>query len=183
MAPIKRPLSRENTSPSQKMMSFFCRDIFQYEISPLSLPAFGFSKFIGADSYSICCQAPIRIKAMKEKLKSDGCVAERSSLFRSGATFLFLATPGPLYGPQKNIGTLSCPMGCDKIKGSKRANHSGLMTRADHKKGYPPGFCLRECNGVPTKLQGFEPLISKDHRCSPRFNDRTVPHEKALDLS
>jgi hypothetical protein len=63
MASIKRPLSRENTSPSQKMMSFFCRDIIQYEISPLSLPASGFSKFIGADSYSICCQAPIRIKA------------------------------------------------------------------------------------------------------------------------
>ena len=118
------------------------------------------------------------------KNRIGGCVAERPSLSRSEATFLiFLTTPGPLSGPQKNIGTLSCPMGCDKIKGSKRANHCGLMTRADHKKGHPPGFCLRECNGVPTKLQGFEPPVSKDHRCSPRFIDRTVPHEKELDLS
>jgi hypothetical protein len=70
MAPIKRPLSRENTSPSQKMMSFFCRDIIQYEISPLSLTASGFSKFIGADSYSICYQAPIRIKASERKSKN-----------------------------------------------------------------------------------------------------------------
>ena len=84
---------------------------------------------------------------MKEKVKIDGCEAEQPSFF--------FAAPGPESGPQKNIGTLSCPMGCDKIKGSKRANHCGLMTRADHKKGHPPGFCLRECNGVPTKLQGF----------------------------
>jgi len=95
---------------------------------------------------------------VKEKVKIDGCEAERFSSSRSEATvFIFLTTPGPLSGPQKNIGTLSCPMGCGKIKGSKRANHRGLMTRADHKKGHPPGFCLRECNGVPTKLQGFEP--------------------------
>jgi len=70
LAPIKRPLSRENTYPTQKMMSFFCRDIIQYEISPLSLPAYGFSKFIGADSYSICYQAPIRFKTDNEKVKS-----------------------------------------------------------------------------------------------------------------
>jgi hypothetical protein len=69
MAPIKRLLSRENTSPSQKRI-FFCRDIIQYEISPLSLPASGFSKFIGADSYSICYQALIRIKASERKSKN-----------------------------------------------------------------------------------------------------------------
>jgi hypothetical protein len=63
LAPIKRPLSIKNTPPSQKG-SFFCRDIIQYEICPLSLPASGFSKFIGADSYSICYHAPIRIKVM-----------------------------------------------------------------------------------------------------------------------
>ena len=71
---------------------------------------------------------------------------------RSEATYLILITaPGPKNGPQKIIGTLSCPMGCDKIQGSLRANHSGLMTRADHEKGHPPGFNIRECNGVPTK--------------------------------
>jgi len=154
MAPIKRPLSRKNTPPSQKMF-FFCRDIIQYEISPLSLPASGFSKFIGADSYSICYQAPIRIKVSGRKDKS--CRAKRRDFHYLVAKqpFFFFTTPGPLSGPQKNIGTLSCPMGCDKIKGSKRANHCGLMTRADHKKGHPPGFCLRECNGVPTKKKGF----------------------------
>jgi hypothetical protein len=57
------------------------------------------------------------------------------------------------------------------------------MTRADLEKGHPPGFCLRECNGVPSKIKGFEPPVSKDHRCSPRFNDRTVPREKEPDLS
>ena len=134
LAPIKRPLSRKNTSPSQKMMSFFCRDIIQYEISPLSLSASGFSKFIGADSYSICYQAPIRIKASERKDKS--CRAKRRGFHYLVAKqpFFFFAAPGPESGPQKNIGSLSCPMGCDKIKGSKRANHRGLMTRADHKK-------------------------------------------------
>jgi hypothetical protein len=48
MAPIKRPLSRENTSPSQKRI-FFCRDIIQNGISPLSMTASGFSKVLGAD--------------------------------------------------------------------------------------------------------------------------------------
>jgi len=35
MAPIKRPLSRENTSPSQKSTVFFCRDIIQKRDKPL----------------------------------------------------------------------------------------------------------------------------------------------------
>jgi len=35
---------------------------------------------------------------------------------------------------------------------------------------------------VPTKKKGFEPPVLQDHRCSPRFIDRTVPHEKELDL-
>jgi len=30
------------------------------------------------------------------------------------------------------------------------------MTRADREKERPPGFHLRECNGVPTKLRGFK---------------------------
>jgi len=29
LAPIKRPLSRKNTPPSQKSTIFFCRDIIQ----------------------------------------------------------------------------------------------------------------------------------------------------------
>jgi hypothetical protein len=48
-------------------------------------------------------------------------------------------------------------MGFDKIKGSKRASHRGLMTRADLEKDIRLDFRLRECNGVPTKKKGFEP--------------------------
>jgi hypothetical protein len=92
---------------------------------------------------------------VKEKVKIDRYQAERAHYLIAKQPFFFFTTPGPESGPQKNIGTLSCPMGCDKIKGSKRASHRGLITRADHKKGHPPGLCLRECNGVPTKLQGF----------------------------
>jgi hypothetical protein len=136
-------------------MSFFCRDIIQYEISPLSLPASGFSKFIGADSYSICYQAPIRIKASERKDKS--CRAKRRDLLCLGVKqpSFFFTTPGPLSGPQKNIGTLSCPMGCDKIKGSKRANHCGFMTRADHKKGHPPGFSFKGVQRRANQATGF----------------------------
>jgi len=90
------------------------------------------------------------------KNRIGGCVAERPSLSRSEATFLvFLTTPGPESGPQKNIGTLSCPMGCDKIKGSKRANHCGLMTRADHKKGHPPGFLFKGVQRRANQDTGF----------------------------
>ena len=91
-----------------------------------------------------------------KKNKIGGCVAERPSLSRSEATLLiFLTTPGPVSGPQKNIGTLSCPMGCDKIKGSKRANHSGLMTRADHEKGDPPGFLFKGVQRCANQDKGF----------------------------
>ena len=156
LAPIKRPLSRENTSPSQKSTVFFCRDIIQKRDQPLFFAC-------ARDFKSYWCGSRIDLlpgthqdQGHLRKNRIGGCITKRPSLSRSEATFLiFLTTPGPLSGPQKNIGTLSCPMGCDKIKGSKRANHCGLMTRADHKKGHPAGFCLRECNGVPTKLQGF----------------------------
>ena len=90
------------------------------------------------------------------KYKVAGCVAERPLLSRSEAALLiFLSTPGPESGPQKNIGTLSCPMGCDKIKGSKRANHFGLMTRADHKKGHPPGFSFKGVQRRANQDKGF----------------------------
>ena len=103
---------------------------------------------------------------------------------RNEATFnIFLTTPGPENGPQKNIGTLSCPMGCDKIQGSKRANNREFMTRADLEKGHRLDFYFRGCNGVPTKLQGFEPQLPMDHRCRPKLNDRTVPLGKEPDRS
>ena len=92
----------------------------------------------------------------RKKGKSGSCVAERFSLSRSEATFhIFLTTPGPQSGPQKNIGTLSCPMGCDKIQGSKRASNRELMTRADLEKGRPPRFLFWELQRRANQATGF----------------------------
>jgi len=80
---------------------------------------------------------------MKDKIKSK--VAERrdpQNLEAPQPSF-FLMTPGPIIGPQKNIGTLLCPRGCFKTQGSKSASHRGLTTRADHEKRRPPGFLLK----------------------------------------
>ena len=43
LAPIKRPLSRKNTPPSQKMMSFFCWISLQIGMRPFCLSAPEFS--------------------------------------------------------------------------------------------------------------------------------------------
>jgi hypothetical protein len=92
---------------------------------------------------------------VKEKVKIDGCEAERSHYLITKQTFFFFATPGPESGPQKNIGTLSCPMGFDKIKGSKRSNHRGFMTEADHEKGHPPGLLFKGVQRRANQDTGF----------------------------
>jgi hypothetical protein len=46
-------------------------------------------------------------------------------------------------------------MDCNKIKGSQRANHRGLMTRADHKKGHPPGFSFKGVQRCANQEKGF----------------------------
>jgi hypothetical protein len=130
LAPIKRPLSIENTSPTQKMMSFFCRVSIQIGMRPFCylLPSF---QLLWCGPFIDLLPGTHQDQGHLRKNRIGGCVAKRPSLSRSEATLLiFLTTPGPLSGPQKNIGTLSCPMGYDKIKGSKRANHCRLMTRA-----------------------------------------------------
>ena len=78
---------------------------------------------------------------------------------RNGATVHFLMTPGPKIGPQKNIGSLLCPMGCYKTQGLKTASHRGLTTRADHEKRHPPGFsvkgvqrCANQATGISTTI-------------------------------
>ena len=157
LAPIKRPLSTKNTSPSQK-------SVF---ILPGHHPVTGSAPFLCLRPWfhklSVrilnwsATRHPSGSRSMKEKFKWR---------LRSNHPFFFM-TPGPKIGPQKNIGTLLCPMGSYKTQGLKNASHRGLTTRADHEKRHPPGFFLRECNGVPTKLWGFEPPISWDHRCSP----------------
>jgi len=53
-------------------------------------------------------------------------------------------------------------MGCDKIKGSKRSNHSGLMTRADLEKGHPPGFLFKGVQRCAKQAIGF--LTTKMYR-------------------
>jgi len=78
-------------------------------------------------------------------------------------------TPGPVIGPQKNIGTLLCPMGCYKTQGLKTPAIEGSQQGQITKKGIRLDFLLRECNGVPTKLWGFQPPTSRDHRCSPNY--------------
>jgi len=82
----------------------------------------------------ICYQAPIGIKVVEKK-----------------RMYFFSATPGPANGPQKNIGTLLCPIGSDKLEGSLRSNHSGLTTRAEANNGNAWDYIVRECNGLPTK--------------------------------
>ena len=182
VAPIKRPLSIKNSPPSQKGSFFFAGTSSSTRSVPCRCLHPGFQNLSVRILIRSATMHPSGSRSRK-KGKSGSCIAERFSLSRSEATFhIFLTTPGPESGPQKNIGTLSCPMGCDKIKGSKWANHCGLMTRADLEKDIRLDFPLRECNGVPTKLQGFEPPVSKDHRCSPGFIDRTVLYEKELDL-
>jgi predicted regulator of Ras-like GTPase activity (Roadblock/LC7/MglB family) len=93
-------------------------------------------------------------ESVKEKVKIDDCVAKRPNLVAKQPSF-FSVTPGPVSGPQKNIGTLPCPMDCYKIQGSKRSNHSGLMTRADHEKGHPPGFLFKGVQRCATQVIGF----------------------------
>jgi hypothetical protein len=67
----------------------------------------------------------------------------------------FFATPGPVVGPQKNIGTLSCPRGCYKIQGSKSASHRGLITRADLEKRPPPGLIFKGVQRCANQAMGI----------------------------
>ena len=80
---------------------------------------------------------------------------KRTSLYRNEATILFLMTPGPVIGPQKNIGTLLRPGGCYKIQGLKSASHRGLITRADHEKRHPPGFLFKGVQRCANQEIGF----------------------------
>ena len=114
LAPIKRPLSIKNTYPSQKS-TYFCRNKTQSQICTFWPPAPGFSKVLVADANRSATRHPSGSRSMKENVN-------------------FFLTPGPWDGPQKNIGSLLWPMDCHKIKGSNRASHRGLMTRADQTK-------------------------------------------------
>ena len=143
MAPIKRPLSRKNTPPSQKSTIFFCRDIIQKRDQPLFFACARDFKSYWCGSLTDLLPGTHQVQGREKK--------KFNRRLRSNHPFFFM-TPGPKIGPQKNIGTLLCPMGSYKTQGLKNASHRGLTTRADHEKRHPLDFCLRECNGVPTKL-------------------------------
>src|SRR5210317_2654742 len=82
---------------------------------------------------------------MKEKLNQQ---------WHNNHRFFFI-TPGPVIGPQKNIGTLSCPSDCYKTQGSKSTSHRGLTTRADHEKRHPPGFLFKGVQRCANQAMGF----------------------------
>ncbi len=153
VAPIKRPLARKNTSPSQKMI--FLQGHHPERDQSLVVACIRVFKIYWCGFLFDLLPGTHRDQGHLRKIKL--AVAERRDLFCLGVKqpSFFFTTPGPLSGPQKNIGTLSCPMGYDKIKGSKWANHRGLMTRADHKKGYPPGFSFKGVQRRANQATGF----------------------------
>ena len=116
LAPIKRPLSRKNTSPSQKKDLFFAGTSSSTRSVPCRCLHPGFQNLLVRILIQSATRHPSGSRPVKEKVKIDGCEAERSHYLIAKQPSFFFAAPGPESGPQKNIGTLSCPMGCDKIK-------------------------------------------------------------------
>jgi hypothetical protein len=137
LAPIKRHLSRKNTSPSQKNRSLKNKPFFAGSAPVRNQPLFvacarDFGNFrcgslIDLQPGTHQVQGQLKIK-LNRWLRSE----ETHNISQRSNHPFFFVTPGPIIGPQKNIGTLSCPMGCYKTQGSKSASHRGLTTRADH---------------------------------------------------
>ena len=92
LVPIKRPLSRENTSPAQKMMSFILQG--QYpdwnETLLLSAPVLS-SVLVQALTDLLPGTHQDQGHLRKDIIRS--CVAKRPSLSHSEATILFLSDP------------------------------------------------------------------------------------------
>ena len=106
---------------------------------------------------------------------------ERPYLSRNGATILvFLPTPGPTIGPQKIIGTLLCPRGCLKTWGSNSASHGRLITRADHEKGYPPGFLFGGVRRCTNQAKGFLATKTKGSPSQSRLLRHKLLTERSL---
>ena len=93
LAPIKRPLSRKNTSPSQKKDLFFAGTSSSTRSVPCRCLHPGFQNLLVRILIRSATRHPSGSRPMKEKVKIDGCEAERSSLSRSEATILFLCGP------------------------------------------------------------------------------------------
>ena len=104
MAPIKRLVSIKNTYPSQKETIFLQKQYSDRSQSLFYCLRPVFQTVVVCTFSSICYQAPIGIKADEKKQ---------------------IHRPWSISGPQKNIGTLSCPKGCNKISGSLRPTIAG----------------------------------------------------------
>ena len=112
LAPIKRPLSTENTFPSQKMMSFFAGSVSSTRSVPCRCLHPGFQNLLVRILIRFATRHPSGSRPVKEKVKIDGCEAERSHYLIAKQPSFFFAAPGPESGPQKNIGT---PPEADKL--------------------------------------------------------------------
>ena len=145
MAPIKRPLSRENTSPSQKRILFLQGHHPERDSPPFNDCIRVFKSFRCGSLIDLLPGTHQVQGQWKKKLNRR---------LQSNHPFFFI-TPGPVIGPQKNIGTLPCPRSCYKTQGSKSASHRGLTTRADHEKRHPPGFLFKGVQRCANQAMGF----------------------------
>ncbi len=188
MAPIKRHLSRKNTPPSQKNRSLKNTLFFAGPAPVRNQPLFvacarDFVNF-RCGSLNDLLPGTHQVQGRgKKKIKST--VAERRDpqyLVAQHPSF-FLMAPGPIIGPQKNIGTLLCPRGCYKIQGSKSASHRGLTTRADHEKRRPPGFLLKGVQRRANQEIGFSTTTIRGIPVAVPTNEIEAPCGKELDLA
>ena len=115
MAPIKRLVSTKNTYPSQKRIRFFAQTKFRSELAPLPLPAPGFSNI-----YSMHFFIDLLTGTHRDQ----------------GKWKIQIHRPWSISEPQKNIGTLSCPKGYNKILGSLRPTIAGAWQRQIKKKNF-----------------------------------------------
>jgi len=103
---------------------------------------------------------------MKEKIKST--VAEQPSFFLYDP-WSKNWTPEKHRYPSRGGQACYVQWVVTKYRAQKTPAIEGSQQGQIMKKGIRLDFLLRECNGVPTKLWGFQPPISRDHRCSPNY--------------
>ena len=156
MAPIKRPLSRKNTTPSQKSTFFFAGTSSSNRISPFSLPAPAFSKVLVRILNWSATRHPSGSRSVKEIINCIG---------------FSLRPLVRLADPRKTSVPCHVQWVVTNHRVTKAPAIEGSQQGQIMKKGIRLDFCLRECNGVPTKLWGFQPPLSRDHRCSPNYWD------------
>ena len=146
MAPIKRLVSIKNTYPSQKETIFSQKQYSDRSQSLFYCLRPVFQTVVVCTFSSICYQAPIGIKADEKKQ---------------------IHRPWSISGPQKNIGTLSCPKGCNKISGSLRPTIAGAWQRQIKKKNFKPDLILGNAAMCQPRRMVVNHHSPRDHRCIP----------------